>query len=94
MFKSNGVGRFAYPPYTCLTLIQNNQMLKIFRWNEDKNKQLQQERGISFEEVISHIEQGGLLDILEHPNRDKYQNQQIYVISINQSIYLSCPLHR
>jgi uncharacterized DUF497 family protein len=63
-------------------------MLKTFRWNEDKNKQLQQERSISFEEVISHIEQGGLLDILEHPNRDKYQNQQIYVVSINQYIYL------
>lgn len=63
-------------------------MLKTFRWNEDKNKKLQHERGISFEEVIIHIEQGGLLDILEHPNQDKYQNQQIYVVSINQYVYL------
>lgn len=62
--------------------------MKIFSWNHEKNKQLQQERGISFEEVIFYIENGGLLDILEHPNQAKYQRQRLYVVAINEYVYI------
>ena len=41
-----------------------------------------QERGVSFEEVLSSIEQGGLLVTLEHPNERKYPNQRIWVVRI------------
>ncbi|MEO8142859.1 MAG: toxin [Betaproteobacteria bacterium] len=40
------------------------------------------ERGVSFEEVLSSIEQGGLLVTLEHPNERKYPNQRIWVVRI------------
>jgi hypothetical protein len=36
------------------------------------------ERGISFEEVVTAIEAGAILDILPHPNTAKYPNQEIY----------------
>lgn len=55
---------------------------KPIRWNSEKNVELMQERGVSFEEVLSSIEQGGLLVTLEHPNEQKYPNQRIWVVRI------------
>jgi hypothetical protein len=57
-----------------------------FSW--EKNLKLINERRISFDEVIAAIENGHLLDILEHPNKNRYENQKIYVINIKQYIYL------
>ncbi|WP_347338158.1 hypothetical protein [Chromatium okenii] len=48
--------------------------MKPFRWNTEKNKLLKEERGITFEHVIISIENDGLLDILKHPNTEKYPN--------------------
>lgn len=53
-----------------------------FYWNEEKNILLKQERGVSFERIVVAIEEGHLLDILEHPNKDKYKNQIILVVEI------------
>ena len=59
-----------------------------FSWNIDKNKQLQEERNISFEEVVFYIEKGLLLDIVEHPNQEKYSGQKIFIINIRDYAYL------
>ena len=53
-----------------------------FNWNEEKNELLKSERGISFERIVVAIEEGHLLDVLEHPNKEKYQNQKILVVEI------------
>ena len=53
-----------------------------FYWNEEKNILLKQERGVSFERIVVAIEEGHLLDILEHPNKEKYRNQIILVVEI------------
>jgi len=37
-------------------------------WNHEKNIFLFLNRNISFERILIAIEQGDLLDILEHPN--------------------------
>lgn len=42
--------------------------MKYFDWNEKKNERFKNERKISFEIIISQIEMGYLLDVLEHPN--------------------------
>ena len=34
--------------------------------------------------VVSAIEQGGLLDVLEHPNQDRYPGQLIYVVESDE----------
>lgn len=39
-------------------------------------------RGISFEEVLFHISEGDLLDVLGHPNQERYPNQRIFVVEI------------
>ena len=62
--------------------------MKHFSWNTEKNQQLTSERNVSFEEVVFYIEQGQLLDIVEHPNQDKYPGQRIFVININEYAYL------
>jgi len=63
-------------------------IVKRFNWDNNKNIELQKQRGISFEVVIYHIEIGRIVDILEHPNKTKYPNQRIFMININDYIYL------
>ena len=60
----------------------------IFDWNEEKNKQLKSERNISFERVVIAIEEGDILDILEHPDKDKYLNQFLIIVEINSYAYV------
>lgn len=55
---------------------------KPVRWSADKNLELKQQRGVSFEEILSAIEQGGLMLTLEHPNKTRYPNQRIWVVSV------------
>jgi hypothetical protein len=62
--------------------------MKYFAWDNEKNERLKQERGVSFEEVVFHIERGDLLDVLEHPNQERYPGQQLFVIKIDDYVYL------
>ena len=62
--------------------------MKHFNWNNEKNEKLRAERGVSFEEAVLAIEQGQLLDILEHPNKEKYINQNIFVVKIYNYVWL------
>jgi len=59
-----------------------------YRWNNEKNEILKRERGITFEQIIMHIERGGLLDIVAHPNQEKYPGQQLLVVEIANYIFL------
>ncbi len=58
-----------------------------YDFSSEKNNQLIKERGISFEEIIVTLEKGKILDILEHPNSEKYPHQKIYIVQINNYIY-------
>jgi len=60
----------------------------IYEYSHDKNQQLIEKRNISFEEVVSALENGQLLDIIEHPNKSKYPNQKMYVVQVNDYVYL------
>lgn len=62
--------------------------MKPFRWGVDKNEALKSVRGVSFESVIVAVESKGLLDIVEHPNKTKYPNQKILVVSFDGYVYL------
>lgn len=55
--------------------------MKPFRWSPEKNEQLKLERVVSFEQMVVAIEAGGLLDILEHPNRAKYPKQRLLIVA-------------
>ncbi|NQT58759.1 MAG: BrnT family toxin [Bacteroidetes bacterium] len=63
-------------------------MEKIFNWNDAKNMQLIQYQDVSFEEVVYCIQNKQILAIDDHPNQKKYPNQRIYVIQMNDYVYL------
>ena len=60
----------------------------IFDWNNEKNIMLKRDRNISFERIIVAIEQDNLLDILEHPNKEKYPNQLLLLVEIDGYVYV------
>ena len=62
--------------------------VKYFAWDDAKNAKLKADRGIRFEDVVFHIERGDLLDILEHPNPDRYAGQRIFVVQREDYVYL------
>ncbi|MBU8911666.1 MAG: BrnT family toxin [Desulfobacterales bacterium] len=59
-----------------------------YKWNKEKNERLKIERGMSFEQITMHIERGDVLDIVVHPNKKKYPDQQLLVVEINNYAYL------
>lgn len=59
-----------------------------YSWNQEKNEWLKKHREIDFDEIIDIMAQGGLLDVVTHPNQKKYPGQKIYVISYGKYIYL------
>ena len=61
---------------------------RYYEFSADKNQLLIKERGISFEDVITAIEGGAALDVVPHSNRTKYPNQEMYVVNINNYVYL------
>jgi len=62
--------------------------MKTFSWNIEKNKMLRAERQICFEDIVLCIELGFLLDILEHPNQERYKGQKIFVVQVDDYAYL------
>ena len=62
--------------------------MKVFNWDEDKNRLLKRERGVSFEQVVLCIEKGKLLDIIEHPNQEKYKGQWCYVVDLENYVFI------
>lgn len=62
--------------------------MKTYRWNEEKNEQLKQARGVSFEDIVLALESGGLLDVLVHQNSRRYPNQKVLVVAVMEYVYL------
>ncbi len=59
-----------------------------FDWNDEKNAVLERTRGVCFEDVLVCIQNGGVLDIIRHPNRERYPGQSIIVLNINGYVWL------
>jgi hypothetical protein len=56
--------------------------VKHYAWDPAKNGWLKRERGVSFEDVVLHIEAGDDVDLLEHPHQQRYPGQKISVVLI------------
>jgi len=59
-----------------------------FDFSVEKNQQLIEERGISFEEAIAAIKEGAVLDILPNLNSDKYPHQEMYVLNMGNYVFV------
>ena len=62
--------------------------MKFHEWSLEKNEKLKKERGVSFEEIIIIIKENRHLDQIENPNTKKYPGQKIYILEINNYVYL------
>ena len=60
---------------------------KLIRWNEEKNQILKIQRGIGFEQILAKLETGDIVGRKVHPNTDKYPDQYIFIISVDNYIY-------
>jgi len=56
--------------------------MKRFEWSDEKNEWLKHVREITFEEIVYHLSEGDLLDVLEHPNQERYPGQRIFVVNV------------
>ena len=61
-------------------------MDKIFAWDEQKNRKLIKERGISFEAIVSYIEEGNIIGIAH--GKGKFSHQKQFLIVVNNYIYV------
>ena len=62
--------------------------MKYYDWNPEKNENLAKERDVSFENVVWHIENGDLVADIKHPNTEKYNNQRMLIVNIDNYIYV------
>ncbi len=62
--------------------------MKVFQWDNEKNEWLKKNRGVCFEEVVILTDREDLLEIIDHPNQDKYPGQKIGTIRIGDYAYL------
>ena len=62
--------------------------MKIFEWNNEKNNDLKEDRNLSFEDIVFYIENEHILDIVPHPNQEKYPGQKMFIIEIENYAYL------
>lgn len=62
--------------------------MKTYIWNIQKNEILKKRRKVSFEKVMDGMMNGKILDVIKHPNSDKYPDQKNFIIDIDDYCYL------
>lgn len=65
-----------------------HRSMKYFDWDPLKSIKLLSERGISFEDIIAALDEGKLLDTIEHPNQSRYPGQKILIVEIDRYVLL------
>ncbi|NUO81186.1 BrnT family toxin [candidate division KSB1 bacterium] len=60
----------------------------VYSWSEEKNQRLKTERNVSFEDVVAHVMAGDLLDVVDHPNSEKYPGQQVLIVKMRDYAWL------
>ena len=59
-----------------------------YAFDPERNAWLIRERGISFEQIIALIEGGKLIQVLEHPDRERYPDQLLYEVDVDGYVYV------
>lgn len=63
-------------------------LMKKFDYSLSKNLWLIENRGFGFEDMIELIAKGNCMDVVEHPNQEKYPNQKIFLINNQGYAYM------
>lgn len=62
--------------------------MTLYEWNDEKNEWLKLVRGITFEDIVYFLAHDGLLDIIEHPNQERYPGQRIFIVDVEGYAFL------
>jgi uncharacterized DUF497 family protein len=62
--------------------------MKKYLWSDEKNEWLKHNRGISFEQIVAHLETEDLLDTIDHDRQEKYPEQRIFIVAISGYAWL------
>jgi len=62
--------------------------MDTYLWDPEKNEWLIENRGLSFERITCLIEAGAVLDIIQHPNAERYPKQRMFIINIDNYAHL------
>ncbi len=62
-------------------------MQVIVEWSKEKNEILKKTRNVCFEDVENCIINDEILDVLPHPNSEKYPNQRLYIVRLNDYVH-------
>lgn len=62
--------------------------MNVFRWDNEKNELLMNNRGVCFEQVVILMERADVLETVEHPNQNKYPGQKMATVMIDDYAYL------
>lgn len=54
-----------------------------FDFSQKKNEEIFLERGVTFYDVIEAIAEKGILLNFDNPNKEKYPNQKILIVDVN-----------
>jgi len=60
-----------------------------FDWSNEKNDYLERTRGVCFEDVLVSIQNGNVLDVIRHPNRERYPGQSIILLNMDGYVWLA-----
>ncbi len=58
-----------------------------FIFDEEKNKKLFEQRGVTFEQVIDAILNDKVLHDMPHPNKEKYPKQRLMIVDLDGYTY-------
>ena len=58
-----------------------------FDWNEEKNRQIREQRNICFEDFVQAFNDDNVIEIIEHFNKNKYPDQKLFIVELNGYIH-------
>jgi len=59
-----------------------------FEWNEQKNEELKKHRNVSFDEIVEALDAKIILDVQQHPNKQKYPKQFLMYVKFKSYVYV------
>jgi len=63
--------------------------MKRLEWSVEKNEWLKATRSISFERIADIIENDEVVDIIDHPNSEKYPGQRVFIVEFEEYLYMT-----
>ena len=61
--------------------------MQNLQWNPEKNSILKERRAICFEDIQVAIQEGNLLETIDHQNSTTYPNQFILIVKVQEYVY-------